>query len=170
MRGGEVQYTRVDESSVWDIEAMHELVKITKAEQNKWLFYEWTPKGDNILDKYGYLGMSRQEREYHYQEERRQRAERNSLMQYGLQNARNVWKVATNEEEPEMNVVTKIKNLGLKKGDRLLRKYNLVDETGDITGDGKDVLWQLLLEAYHDQLVEKVTELDDEEKAKAKKK
>lgn len=62
-----------------------------------------------------------------------------------------------------MNITKQLKDLTLSKGDRLLRKYELVD---DITEDGTEVLLQMLLEDYKEALIAKVTELDKEQKAK----
>lgn len=65
-----------------------------------------------------------------------------------------------------MNITKQLKDLTLSKGDRLLRKYELVDDCGDITEDGTEVLLQMLLEDYKEALIAKVTELDKEQKAK----
>ena len=74
----------------------------------------------------------------------------------------------TKLKENKMSVVEKIKQLSLSKGDRLLRKYELVDERGDLTDEGREVLDSILLAEYKDQLVAKVEELDKAEKSKKK--
>ena len=74
----------------------------------------------------------------------------------------------TKTRENKMSVVEKIKQLALPKGDRLLRKYELVDEAGDLTDEGREVLDGILLAEYKDQLVAKVEELDKAEKSKKK--
>jgi hypothetical protein len=76
------------------------------------------------------------------------------------------WQAEPEKESKSMNVVKRIKNLGLSKADKLLRKYQMVDQAGDLTGDGKEALWSILLEENKDLLVEKLTELETENKSK----
>lgn len=68
--------------------------------------------------------------------------------------------------DKKMNVVKKLKALSLDKGDRLLRKYGIVSETGDLTTEGKEVLWNILLQEKKAELVAKVEELEAAEKKK----
>jgi hypothetical protein len=75
----------------------------------------------------------------------------------------------TLKEEKKMSVVSKIKQLTLSKDDRLLRKYEIVSDCGDLTDDGQEVLWSILLETHKAELVKRVKELDEEEKSKKKK-
>lgn len=70
------------------------------------------------------------------------------------------------EENAMGNVVARIKNLGLSKEDKLLRKYQMVDSTGDLTTSGKEAMWAILLEANKSSLVEKLKELEATEKSK----
>lgn len=72
----------------------------------------------------------------------------------------------TKKEGFIMNITKQLKDLTLSKGDRLLRTYGIVDDCGDITTDGTEVLLQMLLENYKEPLIAKVTELDKEQKAK----
>lgn len=74
-----------------------------------------------------------------------------------------------NKKEKKMSVVAKLKSLTLTKGERLLRKYDLVSDCGDLTDEGREVLDSILLTEYKDKLIERVTELDKEEKAEKKK-
>ena len=67
-----------------------------------------------------------------------------------------------------MSVVSKLKQLALSKEDRLLRQYDIVSDCGDLTEDGQEVLWGILLAANKAELVSRVKELDEEEKAKKK--
>jgi uncharacterized Zn finger protein (UPF0148 family) len=70
------------------------------------------------------------------------------------------------KEKKSMNVVKRLKTLSLSKEDKLLRKYQIVDDTGDLTGNGKEALWNILLEDNKTALVEKLSELEKSEKAK----
>ena len=72
-------------------------------------------------------------------------------------------------KDDSMSVVSKIKSLTLSRGERLLRKYDLVSDCGDLTEEGREVLDSILLSEYKDKLIERVTELDKEEKAEKKK-
>lgn len=62
------------------------------------------------------------------------------------------------------NVVKRIKALGLSKEDKLLRKFQIVDDAGDLTVTGKEALWAILLETNKATLVGKLTELEAAEK------
>jgi hypothetical protein len=73
------------------------------------------------------------------------------------------------DKEKKMSVVSKIKQLTLSKEDRLLRKYELVSDCGDVTDEGQEVLWSIILETHKAELVKRVKELDEEEKSKKKK-
>jgi hypothetical protein len=72
----------------------------------------------------------------------------------------------TSKGKKNMNVVKKLKALSLDKGDRLLRKYGIVSETGDLTAEGKEVLWNILLQEKKTEIVSKVEELEAAEKKK----
>lgn len=77
---------------------------------------------------------------------------------------------STNKKEKKMSVVDKLKRLAMDKDDRLLVDYKIVDESGELTCEGQEVLWTVLLEKYKPELVAKVRELDEEEKSKKKSK
>lgn len=72
-------------------------------------------------------------------------------------------------EEQPMNIVERIKNLSLSTDEKLLRKHELVDECGDLTTDGKAILWAILLDTHRETLVAKVREIEAEDKANKKK-
>jgi hypothetical protein len=74
-----------------------------------------------------------------------------------------------NKEEVEMSIVNKIKELAKSKDDKLLAKHVIVDNCGNLTCEGRDVLQNILFEEYKAKIVAKVKLVDDEEK-KAKKK
>lgn len=72
------------------------------------------------------------------------------------------------KEDKKMNIVKELKNLTLSSDDKLLRKYQLVDESGDLTAQGKEAIWQLLLKQNKDTLVEQLRELEKERAKKSK--
>lgn len=72
------------------------------------------------------------------------------------------------EASKNMNVVKRIKNLGLSKEDKLLRKYQMVDQAGDLTADGKEAIWTLLFDANKAALVTKLKQLETDEKTSKK--
>ena len=66
-----------------------------------------------------------------------------------------------------------IREATLSKEDRLLRKHGVVSDQGNITAVGRRVLADILFEEYKDQIVERVSlveeaELKAEKKAKKK--
>jgi len=65
-------------------------------------------------------------------------------------------------------IVKRIKALGLNKADKLLRKYQIVDNAGDLTSDGKEALLNLLFEQNKTALVAKLTEVEANEKQSKK--
>lgn len=73
------------------------------------------------------------------------------------------------KKEGNMSVITKLKKLALNKEERLLREYGIHSDCGDLTEEGKEVLWIILEEANKEELIKKVKELDKEEKPKKKK-
>ena len=57
--------------------------------------------------------------------------------------------LVTEEGETTMsNIVKKIKDLTLSADDKALRKTGLVDDCGNLTDDGKDVVWSYLQDEY----------------------
>ena len=66
------------------------------------------------------------------------------------------------------NVVKRIKNLTLSKDDKLLRKYGLIDECGDLTEDGDIALTDILFTENKDKLVAIAEKLEVEDKASKK--
>lgn len=72
--------------------------------------------------------------------------------------------LVTNEGE-NMDTVQKLKQLALSPQDRLLRKHGVVNDCGEVTADGKTVLWSLILEQYKDDLVAQLQQVEDEDKA-----
>jgi hypothetical protein len=67
------------------------------------------------------------------------------------------------------NVVEKLELLGLAEPDRLLRRYNIVDELGRLTEDGKEVLWRRLLDNNKASLVADLQKLEAAAKTEVKK-
>ena len=76
----------------------------------------------------------------------------------------------TKEGNIIMSVVNKIKDLTLTKEDRLLRKYQVVDQYNDnaLTSTGKEILWDILFAEHKEAIVAKLEAVEAEEK-KAKK-
>lgn len=68
------------------------------------------------------------------------------------------------EESKMTNVVKRFKDLTLSKEDRLLRKYDLLKDNGDLTDYGKEAIWLSLLEEYKEDLVEQAQMLEAEDK------
>ena len=66
--------------------------------------------------------------------------------------------------EKKMSIVSKVKQLALSKGDKLLRKHGVVDPCGDLTEEGQEILLSIVFENYKDAIVEKIQEVDDAEK------
>lgn len=76
----------------------------------------------------------------------------------------------TGKESNDMtNTSQKIKELSLDEDTRLLRKHNVINTEGDITGNGVDVLIDLLLEENRDKVVAKLKALDAAEAANSAK-
>lgn len=68
----------------------------------------------------------------------------------------------------DMSIVTKLKNINLDEGDRLLRKHGIVDDSGDLTTNGKAVLMNMLLDSMKEKLVENLKALEVSDKPKKK--
>lgn len=64
------------------------------------------------------------------------------------------------------SVTGRLRNLRLSKDDRLLKEYGLTFDNGSLTTTGKDALFDILLVAHKDELVEAVKALKTEDKAK----
>jgi len=64
----------------------------------------------------------------------------------------------------EVNLVEKVKSLTLSADDKLLRKHNVVNKDGDLTGTGEQILAAILLDEYKAKIVAKVKEAVKEEK------
>ncbi len=69
-------------------------------------------------------------------------------------------------KEIAMNIFKELKAITLSKTDRLMLKYGITDDCGNLTDEGKDVLLQMVLDDYKDQIGEKLAEVDKEQKAK----
>jgi hypothetical protein len=78
------------------------------------------------------------------------------------------------ETEQDMGVlgsaVDKVRQLAMSSDDRLLRKYYIVDECGNVTPEGKALLLELLFADNKAAVVAKLTEIESEEDKKSKKK
>ena len=61
------------------------------------------------------------------------------------------------------NIANKVKRLAMNKDDRLLLDYDIVDDEGDLTGEGIDLLRVVAFEHFKDQIVAKVKEVKAEE-------
>lgn len=68
------------------------------------------------------------------------------------------------KENKLMSTISKLKKLTLTKEERLLRKWDIHNDCGDLTEEGKEVLWTIVEAAHKEELVKKITELDKEEK------
>lgn len=66
------------------------------------------------------------------------------------------------------NIVKRIKNLTVDADTKLLRKYDLEDDCGDLTSDGEEVLMAILHADNRDKLVAKAKEIQAEDKADKK--
>lgn len=71
-----------------------------------------------------------------------------------------------NKENKMSNIVNKIKDLKLSTEDRNLRKAGLVDDRGDLTGDGKEVLLALVFKDYKAIIAGQALKVLDDEKKK----
>jgi hypothetical protein len=74
----------------------------------------------------------------------------------------------TNKGGLIMSLVKSIKELTLSTDDRLLRKYGVVTETGDLTETGESLLILKALETYKDAIVADLKALEAAEKKVAK--
>jgi hypothetical protein len=72
------------------------------------------------------------------------------------------------KEEPEMSVSSKIKELSKDSDSKLLAKYGVTNDCGELTSEGKQVLWDMLFSEYKTAMVEKLKELEAAEKKAAK--
>jgi len=61
------------------------------------------------------------------------------------------------------NLAKRVKDLKLTDDERLLRKYNVVYDDGQLTHSGKELIFQLLLDDYQEEIVEKLRELEEAE-------
>lgn len=68
-----------------------------------------------------------------------------------------------------MSTVKKLKELAMSADDKLLRKYEVVNECGELTCEGKEVLMDVLFEQNKKAVVDQLKALDAEEKASKKK-
>lgn len=66
------------------------------------------------------------------------------------------------------NAVDKVRQLAMNKDDRLLKKYEVVDECGQITQGGKELLIDLLFSENKAKVVAKLEEVDADEKESKK--
>lgn len=79
-------------------------------------------------------------------------------------------KSLTNSKETTImgNIVNKIKELALDTNTKLFLKHGIIDESRNLTEDGKQVLTDFLFDLYTPELVEKVKEIEAAEKAEKK--
>jgi hypothetical protein len=79
-----------------------------------------------------------------------------------------VTKGEDNMSDSTGNVVEKLELLGLDEPERLLRRYNVVDETGQLTDEGQIVLIRHLFKANKTAIVAQLKQLEAECKAEKK--
>ena len=75
----------------------------------------------------------------------------------------------TKPKEEKMSLLTKLKKLTLPKDEKLLRKYGVVDEAGNLTDEGIDVVLDKIFETVRKDVVADLEKLDSEEKKSRKK-
>lgn len=68
------------------------------------------------------------------------------------------------------NAISKVRSLALSKQERLFRKYGVVNDCGEITQDGRDLLIELLFQNDDNKklVFDKLTEVDKEDKKSKK--
>src|SRR5580765_1632135 len=65
-----------------------------------------------------------------------------------------------------MNTLKRIANLDVDADTRLLRKYDIVDDEGFVTQEGARVLLQVVLSDYKEKLIERLKQLEDDDRPK----
>jgi hypothetical protein len=79
-----------------------------------------------------------------------------------------LYNVANNDTKGDTNMSVspqEIKNLKLSEGDRLLREAGFVDEAGNLTGFGDQVVRDKAFEAYKDEIVNDLRTINKAKKA-----
>lgn len=72
------------------------------------------------------------------------------------------------KEEENMTVVSKIRELSKDSDSKLLAKYGIISDCGELTSEAKQVLWDMLFEEKKEAIVAKLKELEAAEKKAAK--
>lgn len=70
-----------------------------------------------------------------------------------------------NKGDSKMSIVSRIRNLTQTKEEKLRQKYNIVNDCGDRTQEGTDVLLDILFEQNAGEIDSKLAEIDKEDKA-----
>lgn len=65
------------------------------------------------------------------------------------------------EDRSYSGLAKRIKDLDLSEDDRLLRKYKVVYDNGEVTSTGQELLFQCLLDDYKETLVEQLKALEE---------
>jgi hypothetical protein len=78
--------------------------------------------------------------------------------------------VQTNEtkENEEMSVSSKIRELSKDADSKLLAKHGVTNEVGELTAEGKQVLWDMLFANHKEAIVTKLKEIEAAEKKETK--
>lgn len=148
---------------VWDRELSD--ARVSQGRDGQWYicFNEDYHSGDNAPEKFGY-NHSRSILESYYPG-----CELPPTGGRKTKDIRLLHKDESNKEKDNMSTLSKLTELKLTPEKRLLKKYEIVDNNGNLTEEGRNVVLARIFEDKKDEITKDLKELEESEKKACKK-